>query len=448
LERAIFKSLSDWAEDPDRKVLLLRGARQVGKTYAVRHLAESFESFVEVNFEELPGIHSFFSDSLEPERLCRKIANYLNMPITPGKTLLFFDEVQACPAALSALRFFYEKMPNLHVVACGSLLEFALTEIPSQGVGRITSLFMFPMTFREFLHAGGNSGLAAEMLEASPSSPLNDVFHRCLNDELRHYLLIGGMPEVVKSFAKNGDLRKCQDILSDLLRTFRDDFAKYNKNSSVALLNEVFESIVHQAGNKFKFSAVNSAVQSPTVKRALDLLIQAGLAHRIHHTSARGLPLGAQLNAKRFKVVLLDIGLHQRILGLDLAPAMVSDDFTVINRGSIAEAFVGQELRGSSNPRDPREVYYWHREARSSNAEVDYVIQHSGSVLPIEVKSGGRGSMQSMRLFLEDRGLKTGVRTSLENFGSLSDMEIVPLYAIGAFLNGDGHVCRGLEPRP
>lgn len=435
MDRTIYRDLDKWAKDPQRKALLLRGARQVGKTYAVRHLAESFESFVELNFEELPAVHSFFANSLEPEQICRKLGNFLGKSITPGKTLLFFDEIQACPMALSSLRFFYEKLPELHIVACGSLLEFALAEIPSYGVGRITSLFMFPLTFCEFLQATGESGLATEMLEATPALPLDTAFHNRLIEALRNYLLIGGMPEVVKTLATTGDIRKCHDVLDDLLRTFRDDFAKYKTRASAALLNEVFQSIVHQAGGKFKYSKVDSAIDSSTIRRALDLLIQAGLAYRIYHTSARGLPLGAQLNTKRFKVVLLDVGLHQRLLGLDLAPVLIADDFKIINRGSIAEALVAQEIRGCSNARHPRDLFYWHREARGSNAEVDYVVQHSNSVLPIEVKSGTRGGMQSMRLFLQDRELKNGIRSSMENFGRLTDIEIVPIYAIGTFLN-------------
>jgi len=435
MERTIYRALDQWAKDPQRKALLLRGARQVGKTYAVRHLAESFESFVEVNFEELPAVHSFFVDSLEPEQLCRKLGNFLGKSITPGKTLLFFDEVQACPKALSSLRFFYEKLPELHIVACGSLLEFALAEIPSYGVGRITSLFIFPLTFCEFLQATEGRGLVTEMLEATPALPLDSAFHSRLSDALRSYLLIGGMPEVVKTFAATGDILRCYDVLDDLLRTFRDDFAKYKTRTSVALLHEVFQSIVHQAGGKFKYSTVDPSLASATIRNALDLLVQAGLAYRIYHTSARGLPLGAQLNTKRFKVVLLDVGLHQRLLGLDLTPVLVAKEFKIINRGSIAEVLVAQEIRGCGNPRHPRDLFYWHREARGSNAEVDYVVQHSDRVLPIEVKAGTRGGMQSMRLFLKDRELKNGVRTSMENFGRLDDIDIVPIYAIGTFLN-------------
>jgi predicted AAA+ superfamily ATPase len=247
-------------------------------------------------------------------------------------------------------------------------------------------------------------------------------------------MMIGGMPEVVKTFAKTGNIKACQKTLNDLLRTFRDDFAKYKKRIPTARLHEVFESIVFQAGNKFKYSKVCPDTSSSSVKSVLDLLVLAGLAYRVYHSSAQGLPLGAQVKPKRFKTILLDVGLHQRILGLDLSKLMVSNDFETINKGAVAEMFVAQELRGSSDPSNPQELYYWHRETRQSNAEVDYIIQHDANILPIEVKSGGSGSMQSMRMFMKDRNIISAIRTSLENFGAIDNIDIVPLYAIAAYV--------------
>ncbi len=409
---------------------MLRGARQVGKTHAIRHLAASFNNHLEVNLEEERSIHSFFEGSLDPVRICEKFSNYYNEPITPGETLLFLDEVQACPDAIRALRFFYEKMPELHVVAAGSLLEFVLEQIPSHGVGRISSLFMYPMNFQEYLECIGEDGPLRMMLQASPTNPLEPAFHHRLLDALKVYLLIGGMPEVVRTYVETRNLKQCREVLSDLLVTLRDDFAKYKERLPLSRLHDVFESIVFQAGSKFKYSAVNPQVHSVHIKEALNLLIKAGLAYKIFHTDARGLPLGAQVNSKKFKVMLVDIGLHQRVLGLDVSEYLVSNDFDVINKGSLAELFVGQELITKGSEREPANLYYWHREARNSNAEVDYVIQHGGSLLPIEVKSGGTGRMQSIQRFMQERGLKKGIRTSMENFGEMNDIDIIPLYSI------------------
>lgn len=433
MHRTIFSILQNWAA-ADRKVMLLRGARQVGKTYAVRHLSKSFDSFLEVNFEEEKEVRSLFEGSLDPAGIVRKLANYFGVRITEGRTLLFLDEIQACPDALRSLRFFHEKMPGLHVVACGSLLEFALESIPSHGVGRIMSLFMFPMGFEEFLLAMNEEGLVNEIRGSAVGRPLAPPFHSRLLDHLKTYMVIGGMPEAVKQFTKTESIADCQDVLSDLLRTLRDDFAKYRKRCPASRLNDVLESVVFQAGGKFKYAKACQDTRTDSIKSALDLLVMAGLTYRIHHSDARGFPLGAQVNTKRFKTVVFDVGVHQRILGLDVAPMQVTRDFGVVNRGAVAEVFAAQELRAGSNPRDPRQIYYWHREAKNSNAEVDYVVQHSAEILPIEVKAGGSGRMQSMRMFMKERDIKRGIRTSLENFGSIQGIEIIPLYALASHL--------------
>ncbi|NKB23286.1 MAG: DUF4143 domain-containing protein [Kiritimatiellae bacterium] len=250
-------------------------------------------------------------------------------------------------------------------------------------------------------------------------------------------MMIGGMPDVIRQFAKTGDIRECQNRLSDLVCTFRDDFSKYKKRVPVSRLNDVFESIVFQTGSKFKYSKACPDARTDSIKSALDLLVLAGLAYQFPHSDARGLPLGAQTDSKRFKTVLLDVGLHQQRLGLDLTSMLVAEDFHVVNRGAMAEVFAAQELRMGRTSRSPRDLYYWHREAKNSNAEVDYIIQHGAEVLPIEVKSGGSGSMQSIRLFMKERKIKKGIRTSLENFGEVDNIDIVPLYALGNHINSE-----------
>jgi predicted AAA+ superfamily ATPase len=292
------------------------------------------------------------------------------------------------------------------------------------------------MSFFEFLHAMDEEGLIQAVKKASPDAPLDDAFHNRLNNYLQTYMLIGGMPEAVLAYRETGQLRECQNVLSDLVVTFRDDFAKYRKRTPTARLEEAFESIPHQAGSKFIYSRINPATHSLALRCALDLLIKSGLAYRINHTDWRGLPLGAQVNPKRFKVGLVDIGLHQRLLGLDISAQLVAPPSELANRGAMAELFAAQELRCHSHWREPAELYYWHREARSSNAEVDLVAERKGQILPIEVKSGRRGGMQSLRLFMRERGLQTGIRTSMEPFGRVAEVLIVPLYAFGSFMSG------------
>lgn len=429
MKRKIDKALSAWQQSPSHKVVLLRGARQVGKTYAVRKLGTSFTHFLEINFEEEKELCSLFAGSLNPRNICEKLSAIYATPITPGETLLFFDEIQACPQALSSLRFFYEKMPDLHVIAAGSLLEFALAEIPSQGVGRIHSLYMHPMSFVEFLIANGAEAIIKFMDQSSPAKPLDAIFHQKLIEFLKVYFIIGGMPEVVQTYLDHGDLVLCQQKLDDLLITFKDDFAKYKKKSPVGRLREVFDSIVFQAGRKLKYSNIDSSSSTRALKEALDLLLHAGLAHKIYHTSAQGLPLGAQINTKKFKVILFDVGIQQRLLGLDLRSHVLAHDFQGINRGNIAEIFVGLELIATGEPTQNKQLYYWHREERGSNAEVDYVIQRDECIIPIEVKAGTKGQMQSMHRFLNTHPAPYGVRVSLENFCEYENIRVIPLYA-------------------
>lgn len=430
MKRNIDNSLLNWKKEEKRKVLLVRGARQIGKTYSLRELGKSFEHFLEVNFEEETGIHSFFEDSLNPQKICEKLSAYYSIPIVPDKTLLFFDEIQACPKALSSLRFFYEKKPELHVAAAGSLLEFALAEIPSQGVGRITSMFMYPMSFNEYLTASGEEALLMIVRQSNAGEPIDGPFHKRLIDYLRNYQIIGGMPEVVQSYVDTKDLAVCYKNLDDLLMTLKDDFAKYRKRSSITRLSEVFDSIVFQAGNKFKYSNIHSHSSSHALKDSLELLIKAGLAYKIYHTDARGLPLGGQINPKRFKVILFDTGLHQRLSGLDIPWHLTASDIELVNRGTLAEVFAGLELIACQSPNTRPGIYYWHRESRGSSAEVDYVIQQGNTILPIEVKAGTKGQMQSMFLFLNERKLEKGIRTSLENFAEYEQISTIPLYAL------------------
>ena len=439
MERTIDNELTRWKDSKNRKVLLLRGARQVGKTYCIRKLGKSFKNFLEVNFEETPEIKTIFKKSLNPEYLCEKLAVYFKTSIKPGETLLFLDEIQACPEVLKSLRFFFEKMPELHVAAAGSLLEFALEQIPSFGVGRINSLFMYPMTFSEYLTASGDERLERFILNSSSSNPVEPVIHEKILEKLKIFQLIGGMPEVVRTYLEEKDFMLCQEVIDNILTTIKDDFAKYKEKFPVIRLEEVFDSIIYQLGNKFKYSNISPG--NPQVyKDALDLLVKAGLAYKIYHTAARGIPLGAQVNDKKFKVLILDTGIYQRVLGLDLSSYVISDFRSLINRGNLVELFVGLELIAHGSPRIHPQIHYWHREAKSSNAEVDYVIARKGKVVPIEVKAGSQGQMQSMHIFLSERNLDEGLRISSENFTTYDKIKTIPVYAVKNILHTDAQV--------
>ena len=430
IKRNIDIELEKWKAESKHKPLLIRGARQVGKTDTIREFGKNFENFIELNFEESPRLKTLFSDDLSPDGICENISAIYKTNIIPGKTLLFFDEVQECQEAIASLRFFYEKMPELHIIAAGSLLEFALSEIPTFGVGRIRSMFMFPLSFSEFLSGAGEHQLLDKVREAKPNNPINEVLHSRLIGLIQKFICLGGMPEVIASYIETGNLHQCQQLLDDLIISIQTDFTKYKKKTSVTLLNEVFQSVVSQAGQKFKFSKTGSQANHKQIKEALQLLITAGLLIQVTHTSANGIPLGAGANSRRQKMLVYDPGIFQRIMGLDLEDYLLSDKFEAVNKGNLAEQFVGLELiKSESCYRNPS-LYYWHREAKSSNAEVDYVISISQEIVPVEVKAGTKGAMQSMFLFLREKNLQKGIRISNENFSVYENIEVYPLYAV------------------
>ncbi|MFN6092378.1 MAG: ATP-binding protein [Bacteroidota bacterium] len=430
LVRNIDNQLIKWKTEAYRKPLLLRGARQVGKTSAVKRLGEQFKHFVYINFDENTAYHQLFNQDYSIEEICQQLELLTNTPIHAGETLLFLDEIQSCLPALKSLRYFYEKLPALHVIAAGSLLEFALAELPSFGVGRIRSLFMYPMCFSEFLNAMGENNLCNHLLEHDIKTSLPDSIHDKLIALYKVFLLIGGMPEVVRTYVQNKSLLEVQTILNDLQLSIQDDFAKYKKKVPSSRLIEVFNSVVYQTGNKFSYTYPNATLYARQIKEALQLLEMAGLIYPVTHTSANGVPLGAEINPKKVKYLIYDTGVYQRLLGLDLSSLMLADNIDVINKGNIAELYVGLELIKTADPYVPLSLYYWQRDSRNSQAEVDYVISKENNIYPLEVKSGTKGSMQSMYLFLEEKKRSLGYRLSLENFGVLNQIQIVPLYAV------------------
>lgn len=436
LNRKIDGILLNWVSEKSRKPLLLRGARQVGKSSAVEHLSKKFKYFLEVNFEENKLVHKVFEKNLSPREICNNLSVLFNTPIIPGETLVFFDEIQSCTSAISSLRFFYEKYPELHLIAAGSLLEFALKEIQSFGVGRVRSLFMYPFSLDEFLLSCGEELLIEAKNNASEKNPLSEPVHEKLINLLRQYLVIGGMPEVVANYSINKDIRDCQICLDDLIISLKSDFTKYKKRVPSLRVSEVFESISNQMGGKFIYKKAATEANTKQIKEALDLLIMSGLVIPVTHSSANGIPLGAESDIKKRKMLIFDTGVFQRILGLDISSVLLENDFNLINKGAIAELFVGLEIIKSLSNYQQQELYYWQRETASSNAEVDYLIQKNQDIIPIEVKSSKKGSMRSIYSFLNEKKRNTGVRFSLENYSSYEKILVYPLYAVTNFITG------------
>ena len=434
MKRLIDWHLKAWKNSPKRKPLILRGARQVGKTYAVRQLGKEFEGMVEVNFELVPDARSIFEKDLQPERIIWELGLLAKTPIIPGKTLIFLDEIQAAPQAILALRYFYELMPELHVIGAGSLLDFALEKV-GMPVGRVSTLYVYPLSFVEFLSASKEGQLIDAILKQTPFS---DIIHNKLLDLLGHYLVIGGIPESVASWIETKDPRASYEAQKELIQTYQQDFSKYAKKHQIPYLEILFQQIPHFIGEQFKYSSVHGQYKKRELAPCLDLLRRANVVHQITHTAGNGTPLGAEVNLEWFKTILLDVGISQALLGLDLPAWFLNPDKNLINRGAIVEAFVGQELLCYNSPKWKSDLYYWKREEKSAQAEVDYLFDSQGKIIPIEVKSGHGTTLRSMHQFLSEHPKsQTGVRFWAENYSNFDPIQSKPLYAVATLAHPD-----------
>lgn len=444
-KRHIDFQLQEWKNALHRKPLLIRGARQVGKSTAVREFGKSFHNFVEINLERQPDLCQLFTPNIDVKKTCKNLSGTLHKPIIPGETLLFIDEIQVCMEAIMALRYFKEDYPELHVIAAGSLLEFALEEVPSFGVGRIRSLYMYPFSFDEFLMAQGMELSVDYKKKATSESPLPDLAHKNLIDQLRSFYLVGGMPAAVTEWIESHNYMAVSRIHNDILETYQDDFAKYKKRVSPILLRQVFRSVALQAGSKFVYAIASKDVRSNMVKEALHLLSLAGLIVPVKHTNANGLPLGAEENSNYVKYLFFDLGVMQTMLGTPASETLLATDVDFVNKGAASEMFAGLELIKYSDCFTKQEVHYWQNNTKNSLAEVDYLTAKDGKILPIEVKASTQGSMQSLWIFMRKHKIHEAIRTSLENFSQLyyydkeaeqdeRHVEIIPLYAISNIL--------------
>ncbi len=418
--------------DKSRRPMLIRGARQVGKTWLVREHARLYPSFVEINLESHPEYIPLFREQFgKPKDLLIGIAAISGQKLVPGETLLFIDEIQESKEALLSLRYFYENLPGQPVIAAGSLLEFCFQDL-SFPVGRIEFFHLFPLNFEEYLIAMGRDDLISMIEQVNPKKPLAQAIHNQLMDEVAIYSLIGGLPEVVHTFVTSKDWRKCQEILQILVGTYREDFHKYSSRAEVEILRLLFSEIPRLLGQKFKYSHVDPSVKAGVLSRGLDHLEKAGLIYRSYHSSANGLPLGAQINRKKFKVFFLDVGLAQRILGLTLSEIFLKRRELLAQRGAIAEQFVAQELLSQTQKNETPQIFFWQRESRSSQAEVDFLIERESSPLPIEVKSGHGKGLKSMHLFLEEKKayIHKGIKVSQANISMRDTITTLPLYAL------------------
>ena len=409
--------------------MLLKGARQVGKSFLVESFGKKhFEHVVSINFELSPEFKGCFQ-SLNPDDICNALRVLQNLPIIFGKTLLFLDEIQDCPQAIQSLRYFKEKMPELHVIGAGSLLELALKHADYRmPVGRVSSLYLYPLSFKEFLRAFNAAALEAVMA-ATLENPVPLAIHQYLLKQVHLYVTLGGMPEVVSVYQEAQDLKRVQMMQSEILETYQNDFGHYEGIAPVSHLKVCFNMAPKIVGQQIKYNKIDAELRSSDLKLALSALEAASILQRVTATSAQGLPLDATANEKKFKLNFIDIGLVKRANKLD-AELLLQENIMLLNQGALNEQLVGQELLAYSENYEAAKLYFWARDFPGT-AEVDYLFPFGKYIYPIEVKSGASGKMRSLIQYLAEHDCPFGIRISQAPLSFEKNILSVPFYMVG-----------------
>lgn len=458
--------LKDWFHASRRKPLVIRGARQVGKTSMVRAFAEANDLVLcEINLEKHRQLDEVFR-SYDIRKINLEIEAITGVnPDKPGH-LLFLDEIQATPHALAALRYYYEELPDRPVIATGSLLEFTLSQANfSMPVGRVVYYHLFPLSFREFLQAVAPD-LVKYLDQISWDTGIPQNAHRQLLEKQREYLFVGGMPEAVSVYKESGSITEVGEVHRSIIDTYRDDFHKYAPQKELLRLQKVFSQIPHRLTQKTKYSHYDPDARSNEVKHVIDLLTKARICFPVVRSHCNGVPLGAEADAKSFKLLFLDVGLASHILGLKWNSIRELGETALVNEGGLAEQFIGQHLLQLGEGRQTPELHYWLREGKANNAEVDYVIACGGRIYPVEVKAGKSGSLKSLQQYLMQKDARIAFRfdlnppdrqelkSSIRVSGTQSETDAVayslislPLYAVGEISRLCGQIARaGAEP--
>ncbi len=437
MKRFAEQNLFDWYQRKNRKPLVIRGARQVGKSTLVRNFASTQSiKLHEINLERNIDLKPIF-EQMSPERIIEEVQFRLQTKIEPGD-ILFFDEIQAIPAAIAALRYFYEEKSAIAVLAAGSLLELTLSQIKySMPVGRVEFLYLGAMTFSESCAALGHNDLV-ELLDTFTIDSFPMAAHKRLVQLQRNYILVGGMPEAVAAFEASGDIFEAQRTHRSIAETYRNDFGKYSSPAEHARLHTIFDRLPTLLGQKIKYSNLDPQQQSREMKAALELLVLSQLIMKVHHSNGTAIPLRAGINQKVFKTYLVDCGLASTLSGIRNISVEDLTSASFFKQGELAEQFIAQHLHYLDSPLVKPESFYWLREGRQGNAEVDFLLQRNTDIFPIEVKAGSSGSLKSLQQFVSSKGSLLAVRfdmntPSLFDFVAASEQAqliSLPLYAV------------------
>ncbi len=411
MHRKQINYLNQWIDKSSRKPLILRGARQVGKSTLARLFAEQLQRpLVEINLERHQDMAATFQQA-DPQSIVNLLDSLSGMAPISSDTLLFMDEIQAIPEAIPALRYFYEDMAELPLLAAGSLMEFVLSnQTFSMPVGRVEYLRMGPMCFTEFLEALNQSSLAKLILEYQIGEQIPNAVHRRLLDLLRNYFFVGGMPEAVKVFAETKRLKEVSAVHNSIIDTYREDLPKYIGSRNMARIQHVFNFAARHVGKKVKYSQFSGTEKSATIKADIELLCMARVLSKVSHSHCNGLPVQAESDDRIYKLLCLDVGLMNALIGLNWQSIVQMEQSKLVNEGAIAEQFVGQHLLDMLVGTANQSLNYWLREGRSVNAEVDYVLGMNGQIIPVEVKSGAAGTLKSLHQFAGEKNITQAIR--------------------------------------
>lgn len=429
MRRTITEALIKWKENKSHKPLIIRGARQVGKTYTITEFGEKyFKRFVKIDFEKQITLRKIFSEDLQINRIIELIEIATNTPIVPGETLLFLDEIQVCPRALMALRYFYEDKTELHVIAAGSLLEFEIEKI-SFPVGRVEFWFMYPLTFEEFLMNTGEDRLLQERPFLFDSTPLPEFLHAKFLKKLKQYFFVGGMPEVTQQYVHTESFLEVKKAQEHLVLSFLQDIPKYENKINVENVHGMFEAISRRIGQPVKYTELARDLTHYKIKQMIHILERALLVHPVLSSAAHALPLGGDINKTTCKFCFLDIGLMQHLCGIASDEILNTEDLLNTYQGALCEQFIGQELIAVGGSQLGK-LYYWSRAKRGSQAEVDYLLVQEGKIFPLEIKKGTSGRLRSLHLFLEEHPhCSKGFVLNSANLSEFGKLYFRPLYS-------------------
>ncbi len=421
MKRNAIESLLKWKKDEERKPMVLKGARQVGKTWLMKEFGKSYyEDFVYFNFDEEDELKSIFEVNKNPHRIIELLSMIVGKKILPEATLIIFDEIQECPAALNALKYFKEKANEYHVIAAGSLLGTLLAKPKSYPVGMVNLLDIYPLTFDEFLGAT-DEPLYSYYQSITKGQEIEELFHNRLMEAYHYYLIIGGMPECVVSWIKYKDPTRIVQIQKELVQIYENDFSKHNGKVNSGRILMVFRSIVTQlakSNEKFMYGAVREGGRARDFEEAIEWLVSAGMLDRVYNVSKIEHPLSAFDKLEQFKLFVFDTGLLKYMAGIDNSAILLKTDYQF--KGPLTENYILQQLRGQFEVA-PR--YYSDR-----SGEIDFVIQYAAAVIPVEVKGGGDKSAPTFKKYVSERQPEYVVRFSKRGYRKDGYITNMPLY--------------------